>query len=72
METMQYLSQSAEKVEGSDNHDEATATKPPTILDSAMTLWADRLLDEPFNSLPMLQWNPDKKSLEIEGRQWRI
>ena len=71
METMQCFSQRldslAEKVEGSVDRD--TVTESLAILGPAMTVWADRPLDEPLDSLPMPQWDQDEESPDIEGRK---
>ena len=71
METMQCLSRRldslAEKVEGSNDRD--TVTEALVTSGSATTLWADRPLNEPLDSLPMSQWDQDEDLPEIEGRK---
>ena len=38
---------------------------------STPTLWVDRPLDEPLNSLPMPQWdNQDEESADVES--WKV
>ena len=74
METMQRLSQRldslAERVEGNDGRNRATMTESSPTSGSTPTLWADRPLDEPLDSLPMPQWDDqDKESADVESRK---
>ena len=74
METMQRLSQRldslAERVEGNDGRNRAMMTESSPTSGSTPTLWADRPLDEPLDSLPMPQWDDqDEESAEVESRK---
>lgn len=72
METMQHLSQRlnplANKVEGRDEQRNGTATESLGASGSTTTLWADRLLDKPLDSLPMPQWDQDEEPAETESQ----
>ena len=72
METMQRLSQRldslANKVEGRDERSNSTVTESPGATGLTTTLWADRPLDKPLDSLPMPQWNQDEEPAEIENQ----
>ena len=41
----------------------------PLTSGSTPTLWADRPLDEPLDSLPMPQWNQDEESADVESQK---
>ena len=71
METMQRLSERldslADRVERRDERSNVTATESPGASGSTTTLWADRPLDEPLDSLPMPRWD-DEEPAETESR----
>ena len=74
METMQRLTQRldslAERVEGNDGRNRAM-TESSLTSGSTPTLWADRPIDEPLDSLPMPQWDDqDEESADVESRRW--
>ena len=72
METMQRLSQRldslANKVKGRNERSNRTVTESPGATGSTTTLWADRPLDKPLDSLPMPQWNQDEEPAEIKSQ----
>ena len=71
LKTMQRLSQRlasfADKVEGRDERSSSMATESPGTSGSTTTLWADRPLDKPLDSLPLPKWDQDEESVEIES-----
>ena len=71
METMQRLSERldslADRVERRDERSNVTATESPGASGSTTTLWADRPLDEPLDSLPMPRWD-DEEPAETESQ----